>query len=801
MYSGKRNKNNNNFWTIFAIEVAIIIGVDSILFDRINTPFVHLFKTTIHTWLFITILSVSIIFISLCLGWFISKRSRLNERDVEIKRIIKENLSGIAFQNYWEEEIYIPMEITDNSKSEEITDDSESGKITDNSESEKDREKHSLNKYLMSLLEKTVNLDGHRKMCFLNQLFMSRIKKNQNKSKYICLMGDTGSGKTDALVHFFIEYVKKHNYNPSMPQIKLYTMNIGYGELLNKIQEDFPRERDRKNCILLLDALDECKEARGYLVNTQNNNPSTFMEKLSKDTLDFATVVVSCRKQFFMREEFHPDKTGIKIGKPSGSDPFLHWKELHLTPFSDIQVKQYLRIARRSGKFINKHESKEARRIVFSCKELFLRPLILANIDIVLKAYRNRQEPLSMKDVYDAIVFYWIQREADSDKIQTNKLLNASLSIAAYMYKNGLSYLDEEHYKSFCEEYKIDDTDNLLRIKSLLNNDKNGFKFSHKSFYEYLLAYYFFFAPNTIGEVQGVDFALQIYWEIYDVYKNKRAISEMEQWLKTKEVLPEIVAIGLGTLANGLFNLNRLQSAESFYQESSDIYHQLAKQNSDVFLPKVATTLNNIAKLHYNTYRNDEAKTEYQEALSIYRQLAKKCPDVFLPEIATTLNNLAKLHYDDEAKVEYQEALGIHRQLAQKYPDVFLPEIATTLSNLAKLHYNTRHYDEAKVEYQEALDIRRQLAQKYPEVFLPEVATTLNDLAKINHTTNHYCEAKAEYQEALSIYRQLVQKNPTAFLPDMIKTLNNLTLYKDHHYDKVKTEYQEALDFYLSFTG
>ena len=591
-------KKGNNHLSIIAIIIAFVTLVYTI--DDIPRPIV-VGIGVIGTFLYLVYLSIN----------------KSLSRDSELDNLVEENLDDDAFRNYWKEKIYIPMDIT-------------------------------------------LDFDGKGERKSLFDYLRSIIKDEQPDSRYTCILGDTGSGKTDALVHFLEDYVRNYSHHSSMlPIIRLYTMNIGYKELMEQIQKDFPQNQDRRKCILLLDALDECKEAQDSLVNTPENNPSIFTQKLATETKDFAKVVVTCRKQFFMREKYFPDETSVIIGNPTGPDPFLHWQKVYIAPFSNTQVEKFL--IRKFGIFGKWKSWKEARRIVHSCEDVFLRPLILSHIDTVMTVYAKRKEPLSMKDIYDAIVYDWIRREAKNKQDEIDKLLKVSVSVAGYMYKHNLAYLDEEHYNTFRKDYEIDDKDNLLRVKSLLSNgkmnnekdEKIGYRFSHKSFYDYLLAYWFFLHPEDIGSLLGLDFTLDIYAGIYNAYKAEGDSSNIEQRLKIREVSIGMIAVGLGTLANKLQELNRFNSAEPLYQEALKYYRQLAEKNKEAFLPKVATTLNNLAILHQDTNKHQEAEKEYQEALKYYRQLAEKNKEAFLPYVATTLNNLAALHQDTN---KHQEA-------------------------------------------------------------------------------------------------------------------------------------------------
>ena len=739
------------FFTLDRV-LTILLGVYSVVTTLVvaltDSPF----------WLNTLLILIFVILFLVFIVWLFYKRSLFYK---ETLNDIENSFDHNAFWNYWvDRKNYIPMEIT--------------------TETKEDAERIPLVKYLSSLMN-----------------------KKQIELKYICLMGDIGSGKTHALVHYLEEYIKKNKSISSLPsKIKLYPMNMGYNNLINRIREDYPKNSDRANSVLLLDALDECKEARQSLVNNTNNNPRIFMEKLAEDTKDFASVVVTCRRQFFMCEEFKPDKTPIVIGNPSGPDPFLHWQKLYLAPFNCKQVKKYL--SKRFGKFNNNQKRKEANRIVFSCEDLFLRPLLLTHIDIVLDVYRERQEPLTMKSIYDAIVYYWIKREANNDQAQISKLLYASISFAAFLYQNDLASLNEEQYLFFCNEYGITDSDNLLRVKSLLANDDNGYSFSHKSFYEYFLAYWFFLDSDRMCELKGLDFALQVYGEIYEANKSKEKSSEIDRLLLTQDVPNNCLAVGLEKLANSLFEIQDFSLAEKYYQDALVLYRQLVTEGT-ANIKNVALILLDLAFLHdFYTNHISKAEAEYQEALDIIRQLEDEDSNEFLPSIAIILNDLASLHWNnkliEKAEEEYQESLVIWRQLKRRGQYKFLSDMAMTLFNMATLHVDIDRTIEANLEYQEALNTWRQLENENPGSFLPAVAMTLNEQAYLKYNNNNFTEAEAEYHESLIVHRQLAKEHPELFLLDLIMTLNSLaTLHDDiQSYDKAKEEFQEAM--YISST-
>ncbi|WP_315334595.1 tetratricopeptide repeat protein [Porphyromonas endodontalis] len=251
-----------------------------------------------------------------------------------------------------------------------------------------------------------------------------------------------------------------------------------------------------------------------------------------------------------------------------------------------------------------------------------------------------------------------------------------------------------------------------------------------------------------------------------------------------------------------LQNLNDFEKARRHYEEVLQALRELAQQNPETYLPKVATSLNNLGVLLRDTNDLKKAQDYYEKALQIHRELAQQNPEAYLPKVAASLNNLGVLLHNTndlkKAQDYYEEALQIHRELAQQNPEAYLPDVAASLNNLGVLLRDTNDLKKAQDYYEKALQIHRELAQQNPEAYLPKVAASLNNLGVLLHNTNDLKKAQDYQEEALQILRKLAQQNPRAYLPDVATSLNNLTtlylgLGKKEDAEKA---YLEAHDIY-----
>ncbi|MFG6103082.1 tetratricopeptide repeat protein [Leptothoe sp. EHU-05/26/07-4] len=244
---------------------------------------------------------------------------------------------------------------------------------------------------------------------------------------------------------------------------------------------------------------------------------------------------------------------------------------------------------------------------------------------------------------------------------------------------------------------------------------------------------------------------------------------------------------------------NCFNKARPLYEESLQVYRELASENPRTYLPHVAGMLNNLAILQSEQNKYEAAQGNYKEALQIRCELAKENPNIYLPYVAGTLNNLANCQqFQNEyeaAKGNYEKALQVYSGLAQENPRTYSPKVAGTLNNLAILQSGQNEYEAAKGNYEKALQVYSGLAQENPRTYSPKVAGTLNNLAILQSGQNEYEAAKGNYEEALQVYSGLAQENLCTYLPKVAMTLNNLAILQSgqNEYEAAQANYEEAL--------
>lgn len=680
-----------------------------------------------------------------------------------------------------------------------------------------------------------IMLSPNKEPKLLKDFFINKIFKKRHGPKVFCILGETGMGKTAALVNLFVDYIKCYKRKTDLP-FDIWLVSLGDDDCFNKINEI----TNKRESILLLDAMDENMEVQssiGYM---------HFLHRLEETYRQFARVIVSCRKQFFEDDKSVLNETIVRKGDDKDGTFFIKCNMLELASFNDNQVQEYLTnvFSIQSGD----PRRRKANDIITRCPDITIRPLVLSFVEELVK---RDEEYKTKKDIYDAVVNSLIARDVRKISPYTKDVDNRisqframTSAVAEYMYKQkGRLTISADELNKIFVNYNIELTlahngnNKTFRQRSLLSRTDDKYQFSHKSFYEYFMAYKFFGHPEDIGSLNGMDFAVEIFDDLFVQYKSVMVHTEEED---------ARVALALFKIGKNLCDLNKFQKAKSKYQESIFIFQNIQKDKQNMQYYTMAK--NNLAVIHRMTNENDKAEKELKELLSIRRELVKKDPKSHIADLATTLNSLANVHRVTNAPVdaakEYNEALDIrselakhgtttslddlaqtlthysgflnemgyvdadkkaedavkiYRQLAKEHPDEYLRDVAMALNNIAAIHYKTERFEDAEKEFYEALTIRNKLSEDNRCAYMPVVAKTLHNLAETHHKMGKYKAAEEEYNIALKIRRELATNEPDAYRASVAMTLNDIAvLHIDtKEFDKAEFELQESLELRL----
>ena len=286
---------------------------------------------------------------------------------------------------------------------------------------------------------------------------------------HLLILADSGMGKTS----FVLNYYAYNQRKPAKDRWRLAVVPLGEPEADRYIAAIDNKE----NTVLFLDAFDEDTKA----IEDYRARLTALMDACQ----DFKRIVITCRTQFFQRDEEIPRKTGVsKVGprKAGEGSEYEFWK-LYLLPLSDAQVQQFLHKRYR----FSPRERHQAWEIVQRIPNLSARPMLLAAIPDLLK---ENMRITSATELYEAMVEGWLKREdkwvPNSDALRA---FSEHLAVDLYVHrqKRGGEHIPAAEIEPLAKEWKIPLKDWQLRGRSLLNRDGEGnYKFAHRSIMEYL---------------------------------------------------------------------------------------------------------------------------------------------------------------------------------------------------------------------------------------------------------------------------------------------------------------------------
>jgi hypothetical protein len=189
-----------------------------------------------------------------------------------------------------------------------------------------------------------------------------------SSEKYTIILADSGMGKTTLLLNYYARHCTRHR-----DKFNLAIVALGS----NSADETIKSIRDRKETILFLDAFDEDTLA----VPDYRKRLAALLEK----TKGFRHVLITCRTQFFEKSDEIPQETGfVRIGVINpGEEREYKFQKLYLTPFSNDQVKLYLKRRFPLWRIVQR---RKAMKIAEKIPDLTMRPMLLAHIRDLLSS-------------------------------------------------------------------------------------------------------------------------------------------------------------------------------------------------------------------------------------------------------------------------------------------------------------------------------------------------------------------------------------------------------------------------------
>jgi formylglycine-generating enzyme required for sulfatase activity len=301
---------------------------------------------------------------------------------------------------------------------------------------------------------------------------------------HMLVLADSGTGKTT----FALNYYAYNESKPARKRHQIAVVPLGHPDVDGLIQKilDAENEFPAENTNLFLDALDEDTNA----IEDHIGRLQELMEKCR----DFRRVIITCRTQFFKRDEEIPPDTGIVRFGPrrAGQKAVYEFRKIYIAPFDDDDIQRY--IARRYPfwKFSTRQKALDT---ALKIPMLSVRPMLLAHIPDLIDDGKNVQH---VTELYEIMIEAWLERE--SDWIPKETLLDFSEQVAIDIFaKREERDMERIPYEELCEliaECGLNEPNWKFTGRSLLNRDAGGnFKFAHRSIMEFLFVQRFVQLP------------------------------------------------------------------------------------------------------------------------------------------------------------------------------------------------------------------------------------------------------------------------------------------------------------------
>lgn len=333
----------------------------------------------------------------------------------------------------------------------------------------------------------------------------------ESEENAVVVLGDYGCGKTSLCLKLCHDYAKKiiEGKNAPLPiyiQLRKYNKAIDIEGLIThilvnecKIQNanmtTFREFLQYSNAILIFDGFDEIAKRVDYGVKYEVFN------EICKFVTDRTKVIVTCRPNFFnQRQDFEK----IFKASPLSLEPNVTNVEFSEVEVDDLNVEQindYIKTYENDliQKGFDINQFMKILTEVHDLWDLAKRPVLL-NIIIatVPSLNKDKRKIINAATLYEEYTDKWLKREDSKGKTLINSerkmIFMRELSKEMFMrselsiHYNDLPNVIKKYIPSI--DLGIEYLSHDIKSCSFLNTEGNGyFKFIHKSFMEYFVAY------------------------------------------------------------------------------------------------------------------------------------------------------------------------------------------------------------------------------------------------------------------------------------------------------------------------
>lgn len=344
-----------------------------------------------------------------------------------------------------------------------------------------------------------VNDRGHKKGP-VDSALMDWI--DDDKSKYLVLLGEYGSGKTAACLRFCHSLLRLDSpllplfislgdiANASNSTDALISILRGQYRIPLTNASDIIETFDRYAVLLILDGFDE---VAGSLESALLREK---LRALSTILLPSQKALITCRTTLFPTKQDLDYVFPIQAEDVRFLDDFLsksHFDTLFITDYGEREIRTYIETAnpRSHQRILNTIMGR------YELLDLAGRPLLLSMITRTADsiASSNEANKVTTAVIYEKFVSWWLKQESSKSTLTVDRKTRTLESLANRLQGHNISHISREEFSEFLANKAIGAPTPIEAIEhdfvnaSFLTRTIDGhFGFSHRSFMEFFAA-------------------------------------------------------------------------------------------------------------------------------------------------------------------------------------------------------------------------------------------------------------------------------------------------------------------------
>ena len=354
-----------------------------------------------------------------------------------------------------------------------------------------------------------------------------------------------------------------------------------------------------------------------------------------------------------------------------------------------------------------------------------------------------------------------LEREDKAEQKQYKQLLkNRELKMREYLMKAKTVMLNEKFSISERIDISVKAYEKSLTIANEIHCDDDTI--AHISF---------LCAQCVHGELMGIEReekAIKYYNDALRIYK-QLAIDNPNKYLARVARVQHFLSI--------VYEIRgEFKKSEKAIQDAIKALNRLTIGNANKYMSILANEVVCLASLYDFFDFYDQSKESYLKALDIYKELVSRESKLYLTKMADTewmfADLLMRIECYDESIQYYTDSIRIYQSVDNS--DNYLSDISEAFTHIAYMQMELQQYEEAEKNYINAIKIKHALIDNDNYVCLEggDLAWTLNLRSLLKMRQGQYKEADLLLSQSISILNKLAKEEP-GMHDEIIEDVNN----------------------------